>query len=94
MHPAARRAVVHRIAQVQHFVKHDVLQSHRRSGRPRLVEDAADNDGVMRRVEVPQHAAGWPAAPSQLRPAQQAIEELPVQTLEDILQVVVRALRP
>src|ERR1039457_5366762 len=66
--PAARAAVVDRITQVQHFVEHDVLQGRRRRKRP--VEDAANNDRIVRGIKMPQHAARSAAAPAQQRPPQ------------------------
>jgi len=92
MHAAAGAGVIDRKPQVQHLVEHHIFEGERRSARP--VENAADHDGVVRRIEMSEHAARGPAAPTQLRPAHQAIEILRVEALENLFQIVMLSGRP
>src|ERR1700730_7163280 len=68
--------VIDRIAQVQHLMEHDIFERQGRSGR--AVEDAADDDGVVRRIEGSEQAAGEAAAPAEQRAAEQAVEILAI----------------
>jgi len=72
-------------------MKHHVLQRQR---FPRPVEDAADHNGVMGGIEMPQHAARRAPAPSEQRPPHQAVEELPVQAVEYLIEIVCLAAWP
>src|SRR5712692_360343 len=91
MDPPPHAMVVHAVAQVQHFMEHHVFERQRR--RRRMVENPADDDGVVGWVEVAQDLARRPPAPAQQRPPQQTLEMLAVQALEDFFEVMVCALR-
>src|SRR5580658_3234062 len=91
VYPPLGPAVLHRIPQMQHFVKHYIFQSDSRHCG--TVEDPADDYGIVRRIEMAQPVARDPTAPAQLRPAQQVLEVFRVQRLEDRLQVIMTTLR-
>src|SRR5208282_3646025 len=57
----------------------------------RMVEDAADDDGVVRRVVVAETAAGVVPAPGKLRTPHESVEEAAVEVVEDFFQMVVVA---
>src|ERR1051326_1147367 len=59
----------------------------------RSVEDTADDNRVMRRVEVSEHGAGALLAPGHLRASEQAVEEARVEVVEDGLEIVDMSLR-
>ena len=72
--------------QVQHLVIDNVLNS-----APRhmgVIEDAAHDDGVVRRIVVAEGAARMVAAPGHLRASHQPVEEAVIQVVEDGVQVV------
>src|ERR1017187_5876050 len=77
---------------MQHLVVHHVFQGQRRYGLP--VEDAADDDGIVRRIEMSQHAARGAAAPAQLGAAQQTVEILGGDALEDLREAAMLAFGP
>ena len=72
-------------------MEHDIFERQRRGGG--AVEDAADDNGVVGRIEVAQQAAGELPAPAEQGTAEQAIEVLTIQSLEELLEVVAGALR-
>src|SRR5947208_17010223 len=92
MYPTTQSCVVDGILQVEHFVEHDVL--HRKRRQRLLVENPADDNRIMRRIEMSQHATRTAAAPPQLRPSHEAVEKAGIQPLENVVQVEVLALRP
>src|SRR5208282_6764298 len=57
----------------------------------RMVEDAADDDGVVRRVVVAKTAAGVVLAPGKLRTSHESVEEAAVEVVEHFFQMVVVA---
>ncbi len=75
--------------EVEHLVVEQVLD--RTAGGIGPVEDAADDDGVVSRVVVAEHASGGVGAPGERRPAEQTVEESRVERLEDLIEVVVVA---
>jgi len=77
------------VLQMQHLVEEDVFDSIARHAW--VVEDAADDDGVVCRVIVPEAAAGVVPAPGKLRAAQESVEEAPVEVVENFFQMVVMA---
>ena len=89
--PAPCPVMVDRIAQVKHLVKQDVFERQRRHYR--VVEDPADDDRVVRRIEVPQQAARRGPAPAELRFAHEPVKITVVQSIEKPVEVVVRAFR-
>src|SRR6266404_7447218 len=72
--------------QVEHFVKHNVLNHKARHAR--MVEDAADHDGVVGGVVVAEAVAGVVAAPGELGATHQAVEEAAVQVFKDFFQMI------
>ena len=81
--------VIYRKSQMEHFVEHHIFQREPWHARP--VENAADDNGIMRRIEMPEHAARGKPAPAELRAAEEAVEVAGVQALENLFQVEVRA---
>ena len=53
-----------------------------------MVKNAAYNDSVVGRIVMAEPVASVIAAPSHVRPSQQAIEESLIQIFEDIFQVI------
>src|SRR5579862_3711792 len=88
---APRAGVVHRIAQVEHLMEHHILE--RQPGGARIVEDPADHDHVVRRIEVPETRPRTHMTPSQSRPRHHSAEVFLVQILEDFLEIMNLALR-
>src|ERR1700722_7284949 len=78
-----------RMLQVQHFMEQNVLN--RIPWYARMIEDAADDDGIVRRIVVPKAAAGVVLAPCKLRTAHQPVEETPIEVVEDFFQMIVLA---
>jgi len=78
-----------RMLQMKHFVKENVFHGVARHAR--MVEDAADNDGVVRRVVVAKAAAGVVTAPGELRASHESVEKAAVEIVENFFQVVVVA---
>jgi len=74
---------------MEHLVEHDVLDHKARHSR--VIEDAADDDGVVGGIVMTEPVAGVVAAPGELRAAHQAVEESAVQVLEDFVQMIVVA---
>src|ERR1700674_5872267 len=66
-------------------MEHYVLQRKRLPARQ--VEDATDNDRVVRRVEMAQHGPRHAPAPTQSRHSQQTVEKLAIQALKDLFQI-------
>jgi len=58
------------------------------------VEDAADDDGVVRGVVVAQRALGVVLAPGEVGTAEQAAEEARVEGVEDLFEMVIAAFGP
>src|ERR1035441_4841825 len=75
------------VFQVQHLVEEDVFDGVARDTG--VVEDAADDDGVVGRVVVAEAAAGVVLAPGELRTSEESVEEAVVEVVEDFLQMVV-----
>ena len=72
---------------MEHLVEHDVLDDEPRHAR--VIEDAADYDGVVGGVVVAEAVAGVGAAPGELWTSHQAVEETAVQVFEDFVEMVV-----
>ena len=70
-----------RMLEVEHLVVDDVFDGIAR--HPRVIEQAADDDGVVGGVVMSEASARMGSAPCQLRAGQQAPEESLVQVLED-----------
>ena len=72
---------------MQHLVKQNVFDGVARHAW--VVENAADDDGVMCRVVVAKAAAGVVLAPGKLRASQESVEEAAVEVVKDLFQMVV-----
>jgi len=77
--------------QVQHFVVEDVL--HRRAGNTGMVENAADDNGIVRRIVMAKAVPRAIAAPCQLRTGHKPIKESRVQIFKDNFKIVGTSLR-
>ena len=75
--------------EVQHFVNITYSSA---SGVARLIENPAHDDGVVRRIEMAEHVSRPLAGSSPAAAAQQAVEVLLVEPLEDLLQIVIPSL--
>ncbi len=56
------------------------------------IEDAADDDGVVRGIIVAQAAESFVAAPGHLRSSHQAMEEAEIQVVKNLVEIVMLAL--
>src|SRR3981081_1986771 len=77
------------VLQVQHLVKQNVFD--RVARHARAVEDAADDDGVVRGIIVAEAPAGVVSAPGELGTSHESVEEAAVEVVEDFFQMVVMA---
>jgi len=68
-------------------VVEDVLDHVARDAR--VVEDSADDDGVVGWVVVPEAVAGVVAAPGELGASHEAMEKAAVEVVEEVFEVVV-----
>ncbi len=91
MHAAAAAAQLYRMFQVQHFVVDDVF--HCGSRNAEVVENSADDDGVVRGIVVAEAAAGFIAAPCHTWPRQQPVKKSGIQIVENDFQIVDLPLR-
>src|SRR5260370_36524858 len=89
MHASSAPPQLDRVLQVQHLVEEDVFN--RVARHARVVEDAADDDGVVGRVIVAKAAAGVVPAPGKLRAAHESVEKAAVEIVENFFQMVVMA---
>ena len=78
-----------RVLQVQHLVKEDVFDSIAR--HTWVVEDTADDDGIVRGIVVTEAATGVVLAPGELRTSHESVKEAAVEVVEDFFQMVVVA---
>src|ERR1700728_674776 len=72
--------------QMKHLVVDDVFQHVRRHGK--VIENAADDDGIVRRVVVAQNTPSLSLAPAHSRAAQQSVKEARIQIVEEYVQVI------
>jgi hypothetical protein len=77
------------VLEVKHLVVEEVFDG--ATGCVGAVEDAADDDGVVRGVVVAEHAACVVGGPGQCGAAEEAVEETRVEGLEDLVEIVVVA---
>ena len=89
VHAAAAAPEFYRMLQMQHLVEQDVFDGV--AGHAWMVEDAADDDGVVGGIVVAGTAAGVVPAPGELRASHEPVEEAVVEVVEDFLQMVVVA---
>jgi len=74
---------------MEHLVKQDVFNGVAR--HTRVVEDAADHDGVVRGIVMAETAAGVVAAPGKLRPSHKPVKETLIQVLKKFFKVIMMA---
>src|SRR5882762_5483498 len=89
MHASPAPPQLDRVLQVQHLMEQDVFDCVARHAR--MVEDAADHDGIVRRIVVAKAAAGVVPAPGELRASHESVEEAAVEVVENFFQMVVVA---
>src|SRR5580765_2794777 len=77
--------------QVEHLVVDDVFEYVARDAG--MVEDSADNNGVMSGIVVAQNASCLGLAPAHSRTGHEAVEEASVQVFEDRVEIVEVAAR-
>jgi len=87
VHASAAAAQLYRMLQVKHFVEDDVLDHVARDAR--VVEDPADDDGVVGGVVVAEAVAGVVSAPGELRATHESVEEAAVEVFENLVKMVV-----
>jgi len=71
---------------VQHLVVEDVFDGV--AWDARMIEDAADDDGVVRGIIVAETAAGVVLTPGELGAAEESVEEAAVEVVEDFFEMV------
>ena len=86
VHAAPAASQLHRMLQVQHLVVDDVFDGVTRERG--MVEDAADDDGVVRGIVVAENAASLASGSSSCAGAPSVREKARVQVFEDRVQVV------
>ena len=77
------------VLEVKHLVVDEVFDGAAR--RVGTIEDAADDDGVVRGVVVAQHATGVMSGPGERGSSEKAVEEAGVEGVEDLVEIVVMA---
>src|ERR1700761_7858666 len=90
VHAPAPVARPDRVLQVQHLVVHQIFDGI--PWRVAAVEDAADHDGVVRGVVVPEQPLGAVLSPDEKRTSEQAVEEAQIHGFEDFVEIVVLTL--
>src|SRR5271154_5441877 len=91
MHAAASVLRLHWMLEVQHLVVHQILDGVSRRVPP--VEYAAHHNGVVRGVVVAKQPLRSVLAPCEQRATHQAMKEAEIQGLENLVEIVVFALR-
>src|SRR6476646_4929651 len=89
MHLATAAAKLDGMPQVQHLVIDEILDGIERDAR--RIENAADDDGVVRGIIVAQAAERLVAAPGHLRPGHQAVEKAEIQAVKNPVEIIVPA---
>ncbi len=77
------------VLEVEHLVVEEVLDG--AAGGVGAVEDAGDDDGVVRCIVMAEHAAGMVGAPCEGGTTEETVEEAGVEGLEDLVEIVVMA---
>ena len=90
MHEAAAAAELDGMPQVQHLMIDEIFDGKRRDTRG--IENAADDDGIVRGIIVAQAAESLVAAPGHLRPSHQAMKETEIQLVKNLVEIIVLAL--
>jgi len=91
VHTATAAAQAHGMLQMQHLVINDVFQRKARDGG--VVENAADDDGVVGGIVMAKNAPGAGRTPTYLRARHQSEKKFPVKIVEDGLKIVNAAAR-
>ena len=90
MHETPVAAELYGMPQVQHLMIDEVLDGKGRDARG--IEDAADDDGVVRGIIVAQAAESFAAAPGHLRSSHKAVEEAEIQVVKNLVEIVMLSL--
>ena len=90
MHQPPAAAQLYRMPQVQHFMIDEIFN--RVTRHPGPIENAADDDGIVRGIVMSQAAQRVVAAPCHLWPRHQAVKEAQVQVFKNLVKVIVLAL--
>src|SRR5579872_4944329 len=88
--PAAA-AQLYWMLQMEHFVINDVVEHV--AGNTGMIEDPADDDGVVRGIVVAENAARFCLTPTHPRARHQTVEESSVELLEDGIEIVIMSAR-
>jgi len=89
MHEATTAAELDWMPQVQHLMIDEILDCIERDARG--IENAADDDGIVRGIIVAQAAECLVAAPGHLRPSHQAVKEAEIQIVKNLVEIIVPA---
>ena len=87
MHDAPAAAQLNRMTQMQHLVIDEIFDGI--EGNASGIENAANDDGVMRGIIVAQAAESLVAAPCHLRPRHQAVEEAKIEIVKNLVEIIV-----
>src|SRR5882724_8752377 len=91
MDQASAAAQLDRMPQVEHLVVDQIFNGIQRDACG--IENAADDDGVVRGIVMAKAAQSLVAAPGHLRSGHQAMEEAEVQIVKNLVKIVVLSLR-
>ena len=89
VHPPTHTAVFHGMLEMEHLVEENIANHEERDAG--IVEQAAQDDGVVGGVVVSQESAGALTAPAEAGFAHQAVKELEIQIVEEGIEVVMGA---
>src|SRR6476646_9553610 len=89
MHHATAAAELDGMPQVQHLVIDEILDGKGRDARG--IENATDDDGVVRGIIVAQAAESLVAAPGHLRPGHQSVKKAEIQVVKNAFKIIVLA---
>ena len=90
MHDAPAAAQLNRMTQMQHLVIDEIFDGI--EGNASGIENAANDDGVMRGIIVAQAAESLVAAPCHLGSGHQAVEEAEIKLVKNLVEIIVLAL--
>ena len=86
VHAAAAATQLHRMLQVQHLVKQNVFDGIARHAW--MIKHAADDDGIVGGIVVPEASARMVPAPGKLRAAHEPVKKSPVQVVENFFEMI------
>jgi len=90
MHQPAAAAEFDRMPQVKHLVVDKIFDGIKRDARG--IENAANDDGVVRGIVMAQAAQGFVSAPGHLRSGHQAMKEAEIQVVKNLVEIVMLSL--